>query len=299
MDKKNLAAIVAMLITTAIWGFAGPVIKATLSYYPPFTLLFWRFFMVVIFTLPWYLWYLGSHPLKKRDLLFLSFDGVLATTINLGLIFIGFNNTSAIEGTLISALSPIFIILLGWLFLKEKVNKLEIVGLAVVIIGSIITIVQPIFFDGGFTLKNTFGNLMIILADIEWAFYILLVKKNADKYHSLQITLHGSIIAFLTFIPLAIWENHGHLPSLDLLVSNGTSFWGIFYMAIFSYFIGYFLFNWAMSRMDMSRGSIFSYLQPVFAAPVAVLWLKEPLTLPFLVGALIITVGVILSEWKK
>ncbi len=69
-------------------------------------------------------------------------------------------------------------------------------------------------------------------------------------------------------------------------------------MAILSYVLAYFLYNFGISKIEVSEAAIFSYLQPLFAAPLAVLWLKEIVTLPFLFGASVIALGVFLSEYR-
>ena len=298
MKRGRITAVLLLLVTTAIWGIAGPVIKGTLSYFPPFTFLFFRFGLVFIFALPLYLWYLGLHKLRAKDFFILTIYGLMATTINLSLIFVGYDKTTALEGTLISSLYPMFIVLLGVFFLREKITKLEIAGLALVVIGSIATVFEPLFFGNGMAISHTFGNSLILLADLEWAFFVLFTKKSFDKYPPLLVILHSSIVAFLSFIPLALVENNLSLPNFQYLISNTDALYGVIYMAFLSYFVAYFLYEVAMSKIEISRGSVFAYLQPIFAAPLAVFWLEEKLTIPFLAGAAVIALGVVLSEWK-
>lgn len=304
MLSSKTKAYFALLTTAALWGIAGPVIKATLAYLPPFTFLFYRFFLVIIITLPWYFLYLKKHPLKWSDLLPLSFLGFLATTLNLGLIFVGFEKTTALDGTLLSSVTPIFIVILGVTFLKEKVKRHEFLGLILVVVGSFITVVQPLLESQVFAWQNAFGNLLILIAGFVWAGFVLFSKKSFSHFPPLLITLHSSMVAFITFLPLALWESN-----FPLLLSNfkihllpsiiyHPEFLGVFYMAFISYLLAYFLYEYGMSKIEISEGSIFAYLQPIFAAPFALLWLGESITLPFVAGAAIIALGVVLSEWK-
>lgn len=296
----------ALLAVTAIWGIAGPVIKATLNYLGPFTFLFYRFSLALVFALPLYGLYLRRHPIRRSDLLPLSILGLMATTINLSLIFLGFARTTALDGTLLGAVTPIFIVILGVFYLHEKITRREAVGLAVVIIGSAITLIQPLLAGQALAKQNILGNFLILISGIEWAIFVLFSKKNFSHYPPLLITLHSSIIAFITFLPLAILENPNWLnfekikESFNLthnLIFEPT-FWGVFYMAVFSYLAAYWLYEYGMSKIEISEASIFSYLQPIFAAPVAIIFLHEALTAPFLIGAGIIGIGVVLSEYK-
>ena len=73
---------------------------------------------------------------------------------------------------------------------------------------------------------------------------------------------------------------------------------GILYMAIFSSVIAYTLYEYGLSIIEASEATLFAYLQPIFAAPVALLWLKEKITPPFIIGAVVIGLGVAISEYR-
>lgn len=72
--------------------------------------------------------------------------------------------------------------------------------------------------------------------------------------------------------------------------------YGIAYMAILSGIIAYISYQYALQKIEASEASVFYYLQPLFAIPVAVIFLQESLSLVFFVGALIIAAGVYLAE---
>ncbi len=298
MNKKRLQAYIALLTVAAIWGIAGPVIKYTLHFLPPFTFLFYRFLLVAIFCLPllFYLW--KKSKISFRDLPKLFFLGLMSTTINLSLIFLGFERTTALDGTLLSSITPIFIVIGGIIFFKDEVTKLEKIGLMAVLIGALITVIQPILEKGFFAQENLLGNLLILTAGLQWTSYVLLAKDDLKSHSPLVITASAGIVGLLTFFPLAIWEQGLTILNLKPLIINIESLFGVSYMAILSYLLAYFLYNFGISKIEVSESAIFSYLQPVFAAPFAVLWLKEVVTLPFLLGAGVIALGVFLSEYK-
>lgn len=297
-NLPRLKAYIALIIVSAIWGVAGPVIKATLNEIPPFTFLFYRFAIVCIFTIPWYIWYFKKNPLKKGDWFPLTVFSYLATTVYLGLVFIGFERTTAIDGTLLGILSPLFTVVLGVVLLKEKITKNEKLGLTIVLLGSLVTILQPLFEGEAFPLENMFGNIIIMFASIIWAAFTFISKKNFKHFTPLHITLHGSIVALVTFAPLAFYENHFQFPPIIPLLSNQTVVFGLFYMSIASYLIAYYLYEYGMSKIEISEGSIFTYLHPLFAVPVAYYWLGEKITVPFVIGAILIAIGVVFAERK-
>ena len=70
-------------------------------------------------------------------------------------------------------------------------------------------------------------------------------------------------------------------------------------MVIFSSVLAYFAFESGLRLIEASETTLFAYLQPIFAAPVAVFWLGERISPPFLLGAGIIAIGVFLSEYRS
>lgn len=292
----RLKAYLALLLTAAIWGIAGPVIKHTLDFLPPFTFLLYRFLMVSLFSLPLLLYLWKKSKISLSDLPKLFFLGLMSTTINLSLIFLGFERTTALDGVLLSSITPIFIVIGGALFFKDKITRLEKIGLITVLLGALITVIQPLLEKGAFAQENLLGNLLILIAGLQWTAYVLLAKEDLKRHSPLAITVSAGLVGLLTFLPLACLEQGKLILELNWL--NPNAFWGVFYMAILSYLVAYFLYNFGISKIEVSEAAIFSYLQPVFAAPFAVLWLKESLTPPFLLGAGFIFLGLIFSEFK-
>ena len=74
---------------------------------------------------------------------------------------------------------------------------------------------------------------------------------------------------------------------------------GVWYMALISGSLAYYLYVKAQRSIEVSEAILFNYLQPVFSIPLALFWLGEKITPAFLLGALIIALGVIIAEYKK
>ena len=254
--------------------------------------------MVLPVTLPWYAYYVYKHPIQKKDLLPLTLYSLMATTIYLSLVFWGFNQTTAIDGNLLGTLNPILIIFLGAVMLKEQITSREKTGIVIVLIGALITIIQPLIEEKTFALENVFGNILLLTASVVWAIFVVFSKKNSRHFSPVLITLHGSIVAVITCFVLAYFENSMHIPDIRQLVYDPSAFWGVFYMAYVAYILSYILYEYGMNKIEISEGSLFTYLQPLVATPLAAIFLGEHISLSFLLGAVVIFAGVVLSEWK-
>jgi len=226
--------------------------------------------------------------------------GLLGTTLSLGLLFLGYKYTTAIDGVLISSMSPLMVIVGGGLFLKEEITRQEKIGSLIAFLGMLVTIIQPLLEGKALALQNIEGNVLILLSAIAWASYCLLLRKfeAKDKNDPLVITSFSFIAGFITIIPFYLIEA-SFLGRIDLSLAVGPALPGILYMSIFSSVIAFLTYNLGYSLIEASEATLFDYLRPVFAAPLAILWLKESLTLPFLTGAFLIALGVFLTEYKK
>jgi drug/metabolite transporter (DMT)-like permease len=70
-------------------------------------------------------------------------------------------------------------------------------------------------------------------------------------------------------------------------------------MAFLSGSLAYYLSTKAQKTIEIGDAAIFSHLYPLFSTPLAVLWLGERITPIFIIGGVIIAIGVFLAEYKK
>ena len=292
---KHLLPYVVLLISSVIWGITGPVIKNTLGFVSPFTLLFWRFTFAVSISLPFFLFYLKKNPLKLSLLPKLFTIGVLGSALPIIFVFYGFKLTSSIEATIIGCMSPLLVAIAASVYLKERLSKHELVGTALAIAGTVSVAIEPLF-SGGLTGNNRLlGNLLIFINIICWMFCIMLVKHwKTDNLKPFHITATSFITCLLVIAPLAFIESSG-LPSIDF--SNVEILGGVLYLALFSSIIAYTLYYIGLAKVHAAQADIFNYLQPVFAIPLSVFWLKEKITPFIMLGVFLMVTGVIVAEY--
>ncbi|MBI2268542.1 MAG: EamA family transporter [Candidatus Blackburnbacteria bacterium] len=296
--SPRFAAYLFLLTASLIWGVAGPVIKYTLSYLPPFSFLFWRFLVTAVITLPFFLWYIKKHPISSKFIPRLVALGLLSTTINLSFVFLGFNKTTALQGTLITAMTPVFIAIGGVLFLRERVTRREQLGIALAIGGTIFTVVEPLLRNGfRGAIDTTLGNLFLLGYNLSWMAYVLLSKHwQQEEIRPFHITSIAFFVGAITFLPLAFFETSGKIPRFDLLPLQAIL--GILYMAILSGFVGYLAYQIGLRKVEAGEADVFNYLHPVWAAAPSILWLGETTSPTFFVGAILIAIGVFIAQYR-
>lgn len=296
-EGSRKLAILSLVVVSAIWGVASPVIKVTLNYIPPFSFLMIRFLiasLILYFMVDWkkgYLKHLGKKGLVNALLI-----GVLGSSVNLGLLFWGINFTSSIEATIIYSMAPILIILGGVLFLKEKIESYELAGLLIALAGFGLIIIKPLLMDRSEVSISFEGNILVVLSTVAWASYALLSKnvfnhdKTGQKYSPVFITFITFFAGAISLLPFGIYE----ILTTPIDFAKATP--GILYMTIASTVIAYTLYEFGVKKIEVSETAIFQYLQPLFTIPVAIMFLNEQFSIIYLAGGILVAAGVFLSE---
>ena len=301
MKFHRLRAYVYLLIVAAIWGIAGPVIKFTLPSLPPFIFLTYRFFISTIAFLPVLLFKKAKTPSNGKDFIILTLIALLGSSINLGFLFYGYNYTTALDASLLSATAPIFVVAASMFFLKERVTKKEKIGLLIAFLGTLAIIFQPLAENKILFRENILGNILVVISNIAWIFYVVLSKYGLKhKFDPLTMTVYTFFLGFITLLPLAAIQA-GSLSGLISLIIDSPiqTHLGVLYMALLSGSLAYFLYQRAQKTIEASEATLFMYLSPLFAAPLAVLWLGEEITIFYILGAAIVATGVIIAETKR
>lgn len=300
MNSRRLTAYLFLLIVSVIWGVAGPVIKFTLSSFPPLIFLTYRFAISTGIALIAMRITRPKLPKQPGEVLQLFLYSVFSVTIALGLLFFGFEQTTSLVGTVIYATGPIVTVAIGAMLLREHVTSVERWGIVIAFAGTILTVAAPLLGDGNMPSGTILGNLLVIASVFVDAISVYLAKLLVRGRTSPAALTHLSfIIGFITIAPLAFAN---HTPqSIVQTIANAplSAHAGVWFMAILSGTLAYTLRNRAIKTIEVSEAAIFTYLQPLWAAPLAILWLGETVTFPFLAGAGIIAAGVGISEWKQ
>src|SRR5258708_546435 len=299
MNPHRLRVYFYLFIVSAIWGVSGVVIKYTLFGFSPFIFLLYRFFIASIAGIILFVFFGFKPPKNKKYLLFALVYGFLMTTLSLGFLFIGTSKTTSIDANLISAIAPIITVLGASLLIHERVSKFEKIGVLIALIGTLITVLEPVlkFHDGVIGLE---GNLLVLISVVIGAMNAVFAKVILrDKVNIFFLTNIAFIVGFITTIPIVLASN---TPSqiFNIIVSTPLTYHlGVIYMAIISGTLAYLLWHKVEAMIEVGEVSIFAYLYPIFGTPLSVLWLKESVTRPFVIGVIIIAIGVIIAEWKK
>ena len=298
MNPYRLNAYGLLVIVALIWGVASPVIKFTLAAIPALPFLTYRFGLSAAVALV--LMLATSLRLPKHvnlgQLILYSF---LTSTVSLGFLFLGLEKTTVLDATLISAVSPLLVALAGVMYLKEHVTTREKIGMGIAFLGTVFTIIEPVF-RNGIAENQLRGNILVLgyLLASTWS-AVLAKKLIREGAQEITLTNYSFVVGFVTILPLTILF-YGLGPFGQTISSLTLPYHaGVGFMAFASGTLAYTLWAKAQKTIEIGEAGLFAYLSPIFAAPLAIVWLKESVTPTFIFSGVLITLGIVIAEYKK
>ncbi|MCR8982336.1 DMT family transporter [Brevibacillus laterosporus] len=293
--KINRIVYLIPLLATLLWGSNFLVGKNILHHVPPFTLGFlrWSFALIVLLPFTWkslcenWEFYLKFW----REILLMGFLGIALFT---GLVYWGMEHTNTVNASLLSSLSPIFITIVAYFMLHERINSNQIIGILLSLLG-VLWIVSKGHIGTFADIRLNNGDIVLILSNVLMAIYSVMLRKTADRLPGL---IGFTLIVFagvLTSVPLMMVEVSFRPVQLFLW----ENLWSIAYLGIFSSVIAFFCWTKTVHFLGPTKASPFMNLVPVFATMFAVLFLREELLFSQIVGGVLVLLGVYWSSRPK
>lgn len=273
----NLSAVKYLTTNHFVQSFGINLIRVAVS-----TILFWMLYL--------------AKPVKstidRADLPRFIICALTGIAINQMLFLKGLSLTYSIHAVLLILSAPIFITVFAAIFLKERISPIQIVGLGLGVCGAVILISMGK--NSGTGDNVILGDTLILINALSYTIYFIMVKPLMLKYNPIQVTRMIFTIGFFGVLPFgwneftAInWTDFGWMEygCLGLIVLGGT-------------FLAY-LFNlYGIKILGASITGAYIYLQPIFAAIIAMIFLNESLGWYKVIAGAFIFTGVYLSNKK-
>jgi DME family drug/metabolite transporter len=173
------------------------------------------------------------------------------------------------------------------------------IGILVSVLGAFTILIGP-FIRTGDNLGEVSGNIFILISVFAGVYSTILVKKllrqGADP---LSLTNASFVIGFISFL-IIIFIKGDFENSINIIKNLPLSLHlGVFYMALISGTLAYYLGTSAQRSIEVSEAAVFSYIPSVIASILAILVVGDPITPEIVIGTVITLVGVYLAETRK
>ena len=207
--------------------------------------------------------------------------------------------TTATNTSLIVCSCPLFTMLLVALVYRktERFTRQQVTGSLMACLGMAVVVL-----NGHFVLHlSPLGDLLAFAACILWALYSLLMIPANQKYDALFITRKVFFYGLLTMIPYYLWNP----VELSVFNCQFSSFrfplsilWNLLYLGVIASMGCFLVWNWVIRRLGAVETTNWVYINPVSTILFAWWLLNEYITLWFLLGTILILVGMYLCDKK-
>jgi drug/metabolite transporter (DMT)-like permease len=281
-------ASIYLVLATLFWAGNFVVGQAAVSTMTPIELTFWRWTLAA---LP----LLGLAQLVERPdwrsvlrrwplLLLVSALGMSAYTL---LLYSALQHTSALTASLITAANPALIVVLAIFMLGDKPGRLGWLGIALGLVGVLLVLTQGEL-HRIFSLTANLGELLMLASIVVWGFYTILARRLGLP--AITATAAQVVIAAVTLAPIAVIMDAA-FPVAPAEV------WSLVYIAVFPSLGAYLFWNLALKTTPAGTAGNYLNLIVVFTAIITVV-LGKPVTLPQVLGGVLVIVGVLLTSSK-
>lgn len=230
-------------------------------------------------------------PLLRRSWLVLLLLAVAASVLQHLPVYIGLRTTTATTASLLNATTPVFILLLGWLVLGERLSAAVLAGVTVAMAGAlwIVTRGHP-----GSLVHWALeaGDLWILLGTVSWAAYTVLLRWRPPGLPPLPFMCAIAVLGALVSLPVAAIE----FAAGSRFIWSWPVAGSLLYIGLGATVLAYICWNRGVEVLGASRAGPFMYLMPVYTPLMGWLFLSEGVQAFHLVGIALIFAGILLTR---
>lgn len=289
IKMKKKITILLVILSTFFWGTnfnAGSIVVSSVS---PLTAASERF---IIATLAIFVFMIikdkgniSTFRLNWKPLILLGLCGI--TGFNLAF-FIGLQTTSALNGALIMATSPVTTILISSIIEKHRVSLPQTVGMLISLIG-VILVISHGDINNILKLHFTRGDLIILLGNLAWATYTVGCRRFISDSTPLQTTAFTMLFGTIGIVVFSFYQSDLIKEIEEISTYNQII---LIYMGLVGSVLAYLFWNVGIKELGAANTSLFFNFVPVFTLLLAFITGTIPNLLQ-LAGALLVISGVI------
>ena len=207
---------------------------------------------------------------------------------------VGIPHITPMDCSVLSAISPIYTMIIAAIVLKEPITWQKAGGVAISFAGIIYLIVSRTS-AAGTTETSLFGILMLILNSLSFSMYLGIFKPLIGKYSVVTFMKWIFLFAFVVSAPFSARE----IVTLDWSAIPAIQFAELAFLIFCATFITYFLIPVGQKRIRPTLVSMYSYVQPIIAIVISITVGMEMLTWSKVLAAVMVFGGVVVVSYSK
>jgi drug/metabolite transporter (DMT)-like permease len=284
----NIKAILKALFAVTVWGASFVATKIALQYVDPSTVVWLRFSMGVIilgfavklnkqFALP-----------QGRDWAYFAVLGFLGITFHQWLQSTGLLTAQATTTAWIITSTPIFIALLGFIILKERLAWYQVAGIILATFGVLLVVTKGNLSSLTAGRFGTPGDFLVLISALNWAIFSTLSRSGLKKHPSTLMMFYVMSFGWV-FTSILFFASSGVRQIFSIPLDGWIA---ITFLGILCSGVAYIFWYDALQVLPVAQTGAFLYLEPIITVIVAAFVIGESILLATLIGGITILIGV-------
>ena len=283
-----------LTLTSIFWAFNTVAGRAAVGEVSPLLIVSVRWFFVsIILSILCRNQLIETWSILNKKIKWLIFMGLFGFTGFNSAYYVAAHDTIAINLGLVQGTMPAFIIIIAWIWLKDKINFTQFLGVLITF-KAVVIVVCSGNFNALIELELNSGDIVMIFACTLYAIYAVGLRKK-PKISALPLLTFFAYIAFLGSLPGLIYE----IYSNQLILPGQKGFIILGVIIIFPSFLAQIFFIKGVEKIGPSRSGLYTNLVPVFSSLLAVFFLGEEFQFFHLLSLIMIFTGIYLFEYNQ
>jgi drug/metabolite transporter (DMT)-like permease len=288
--KPALKAHLFILGANIIYGVNYAIGKVALQHFDPFGIVLLRVSgALILFTLLYFI--SGRERIESGDHKKLIIASLFGVVINQLMFFKGLSLTSEIHSALIMITTPLIVLIMAWIILKDRITWLKTGGIILGAIGVIMLISSGA--SDNASPSSMLGDLFITINATSYAIFLIIAKPLMAKYSPFTIARWIFTYGIIFVLPFGIQS----AINIEWQSIPASGIWALSFVIIFATVLAY-LFNiLGLNYGSPTLVSIYIYTQPVIATIIAIAMGSDSITLNKVISAILVFGGVALVSF--
>ncbi|MFT5487328.1 MAG: drug/metabolite transporter (DMT)-like permease [Paracoccaceae bacterium] len=288
-------AAIAGALAMLCWAGSIVIVRDVAGTVPPAAMSFLRCVLALMILYPICRRSLHAQlPLMRMHWKLIALLGILLFIGGNGMLFVGLQFTTAINGALINSAEPVVIVAVAWVMFRDRLTTIQWLGVIISMVGVLYLIGRgdvSVFLSFDLNI----GDVFVLISIVSWAFYAVLMRKVPRDLDRLNLVFGIIVAGAIAVFPFWILENIFYKPTPLIW----ETLWTTGFNAVFASILALFWWNHTVEQLGPGRAGLFVHLIPVYTVILAMWLLGEEPFFFHAIGIGLIAIGIVLTTLLK
>lgn len=292
VSKARPSDYLCVLMAAAIWGGSFPSTKIALAQADPIMILWLRFLIAAPMLMCGAYFQKCLRPPTKKEFLPLFLMGFQGIFFHQGIQAYAMRTSGAGNANWLMVASPAVVAILGRIFLKERISRYGLAGLALSAVGVMLVLAFGTVRNTAFTGFGSVGDMILIASVLNWAVFSIISRKFLLSNVPSSFAIMWEMIFSLFYATLFLIFTRADFSIITTF--NAVTWRAVIFLGVFASATAYMFWFRGLSKISAARVVVFQFVQPVVGIILSYFLVGERFTIWLFIGGALIASGVYL-----